>query len=184
MSVPPSEPPLVRVTFQWTPGEYDALVRATRGTWRTLRRYGALLPATALGAGLAAYLAGAGKLLEVAVTTAPWLLLALFFWFLLTRTEFSLPGSARTRLHDVTEEREFTVEGFRADGALQSALVNWEQVHEVREEDGLLLVRIGRDTHGTPLRAFPAEQLVVVRRLLSGRIVASASASQLPGGAT
>ena len=108
--------------------------------------------------------------------SAPWraVLLTLFWWFLVTRTSLSLPIFRRA-IARAPEDREFTERGFRADGPITSALVEWSAVTRVEERAGVLLVYVGREVHGTPLRAFAAEQRAAVAELLRRQSVLSAS---------
>ncbi len=134
-----------------------------------MRRLAPLPPLGVLGAAAVAAWRGVASLAEVAVTTLPWLLLTLIWWFLVSRFSLSLPIYRRT-MEAGPEDREFTERGFRADGPISSALVEWSAVTRVEERAGLLLVYVGIEVHGTPLRALSDEQRAELRELTARRL--------------
>ena len=162
----------VTVSFTWTPAEYVELLDArtlAKPGWGWMRRLAPLPPLGGLGAAAVAAWRGAASLAEVAVTTLPWLLLTLIWWFLVSRFSLSLPIYRRT-IEAGPEDREFTERGFRADGPITSALVEWSAVTRVEERAGLLLVYVGIEVHGTPLRALSKEQRAELRELTARRL--------------
>ena len=168
----------VTVSFTWTPAEFVELLDAralARPGWRWLRRLAPLLPLGVLGAAAVAAWRSAASLAEVAMTALPWLLLTLIWWFLASRVSLSLPIYRRS-IGAGPEDREFTERGFRADGPITSALVEWSAVTRVEERAGLLLVYVGIEVHGTPLRALSKEQRAAVRDLTGRRL-----GRELPG---
>lgn len=149
----------VKVTFTWEPAEYAELLEAqarAHPVMRTMRRL-ALLPLVGAAAVTLAGAALGAPMKEFALIMLPWLLLGGFWAALMSSAMLRLPIWRRP-VAGLPEDREFTAEGFRADGPISSALVDWSAVTKIEERSRLLLVQIGRKVHGTPLRVLTPEQ--------------------------